>query len=233
MNRVSERGSAIMMLFLAIGLFAALAYAFMQGSRTSANVVTNEKAKSNASEIVAYANDLRMAVKRLKARGCTDEQISMKNDIVAGYDNTNNPPTTCEVFNSAGGAMVFKKPIANDGSDWMFTSINRLHSPTTYGNDNTDLIAVLGGLDTETCKAINQLANIGTSSSDGIPKENDYFRTDKYVGTYSTGGPALSSNAEPGIWGKTFGCIRSVTASPPADSTQPDVLYFFSALNIR
>lgn len=90
------------MLFLAIALFAALGYAFFQGSRTSTSMMTGEAAKAKETENKACADGVLAAIKRLELRGCS-RYISLNSD---GSSLAGGPMDgSCAVFNLNGGGV--------------------------------------------------------------------------------------------------------------------------------
>lgn len=101
----SQRGSAIIMLFIAVALFGILAYAFMQSSRTSTSWLESERGKASATATADCANTLGLAVKRLEARGCTG-MISMNAD---GTNTAPGAPTdgSCSVYHPNGGGAKY------------------------------------------------------------------------------------------------------------------------------
>jgi hypothetical protein len=101
MNKTSQRGSAIIMLFIAVALFAALGYAFFQGSRTSTSMMTGEASKAKGAEMQDCTNTVTMATKRLQLRGC-GTRISLALD---GTNTNPGAPTdgSCSVYHPNGG----------------------------------------------------------------------------------------------------------------------------------
>ncbi len=91
------------MLFILVALFGALAYAFLQGTRTSTDWIENEQSKAEATNSLDCSNAVSMAVKRLEARGCSG-LLSMhgdgSNDIVGAPTNG-----SCSVFHTNGGGV--------------------------------------------------------------------------------------------------------------------------------
>lgn len=100
---VGQQGSAICFLFLAVALFGALSYAFLNGSRNNLSVITNEATKTAAYEAQDCSNSISLAQKRLQARGCGD-LASLHYD---GSNPHKGAPTdgSCSVFHPAGGGV--------------------------------------------------------------------------------------------------------------------------------
>lgn len=190
----SQRGSAIIMLFVAVALFGALAYAFMQNSRGSTAMMSDEQAKVYAQQIIAYGNDIKTAIKRLKLRGCTNEQISFENTVSGvNYTNPNAPATkSCHVFDTAGGGLTWKNPPApfyQSSANWYEGKYGFMEGAEWSGFGTTcaaascsDLIMTLytpGKLNEKVCSTINQIL--------GFPSiiEDTYIGGFRFLGAYS------------------------------------------------
>lgn len=230
----NENGSIVIWLLIGMLLFAALGMAMMQGSRTSAVSLSKEEASTYAKMVISQGEELKGAVKRMTLRGCDNEDISFENDIDVNYVNINNPPDTCKVFNPSGGGLNFPVVSFNDGTQWVFTGNNRLNTPAGGANNERDLIAVLGGLDEQTCRSLNEI--LGINPPTYTLDEADHFTLNKFTGTFPPGsGPAVNAGAGFGtaFHGKQQGCLKSITASPPAQSTLPGVYYYVVSLITR
>jgi len=104
----SQRGSAILMIFIAVALFGALAYAFMQGTRTSTTMMTSEGEKVSAADTQDYVNSVNTAVKRLKLRGCTDAQISYETPLGNNVNTAAPADKHCHIFHMAGAGIKYR-----------------------------------------------------------------------------------------------------------------------------
>lgn len=123
--RSSERGSAIIMLFVAVALFAALAYAFMHGTRSGIAMFEGEEDKAMVTASQDCTNAINIAMKRLQARGCGDF-ISSESD---GSNADPNAPSdgSCAIYHPNGGGV---KPSCAPpvSSDWADLNIGELSS---------------------------------------------------------------------------------------------------------
>ncbi len=99
----SERGSAMIMLFIAVALFAALAFAFMQGTRGGINMLQDEQSKATATSTQDCTNAVNLAAKRLQLRGCGDK-VSYLSD---GSNTATGAPMdgSCSIFHPNGGGV--------------------------------------------------------------------------------------------------------------------------------
>lgn len=108
-NTPNQRGSAIIWILIAIGLFAALSVAFTSTSRQSTSLLTNEQASAYANQIISYGNDIKQAVKRLQLRGCEYDKISFE-DFQTGYSPNPNAPSdkSCHIYDNNGAGLLYK-----------------------------------------------------------------------------------------------------------------------------
>lgn len=132
----SQRGSAIIMLFIAVALFGALAYAFMQGSRTGLGWVEKEKSNAAATKIQDCSNTVNMATKRLAARGCGN-LVSMNLD---GTNTNPGAPTdgSCSVFHVNGGGVKACSMDACDAAAYAALTLGQSCNGITYVGDDFD-----------------------------------------------------------------------------------------------
>ena len=69
MHLRKQNGSAIIMLFIAVALFGLLSYAFLQGSGSNLNMITDEGDKAIATQFQDCENTVQLTMKRLRTRG--------------------------------------------------------------------------------------------------------------------------------------------------------------------
>lgn len=230
MNRSSERGSALLMLFVAVALFGALAFAFTQGSRTSTGMISDSALKANISDLFSYAGSIQSAITRLKLRGCTNGQINLKSPS-GDYNNTTSPTDgTCDVFSAAGGGIQWKTPNAAllDTSKSFYTSngygayffsnrVRVMGMGTDCAADTcTELLLELPHLTKKACEQIN--AALGLTPNPTINStitSHNFGNTIKFTGTYgfvSTGNTSTIGDDETWLIGKRSGCTYQVGA---------------------
>jgi hypothetical protein len=246
----SERGSAIVWVFILITLFGILTVALSKGSRTSLGNLDREESNLAASEIIGYAQNLREAVRNVRIAGCADTQINFNTTALAGLYNNTTAPTdgSCDIYGSSGG-LNYSEPqnkwldMANSSStnygQWFFTASSHVSGIGTEGtagptcttdNECKDLIAGLPYINLNICKAINK--QLGFGDSDGTPpKDNgESFAAStsvKFVGTYPSGGSQMGTATPTSYSGKMAGCIEGDT-DPTAGT-----YHFFQVLLAR
>ncbi len=106
----SERGSVIIWILVAIGLFAALGFAFSKSSSNSISLLEDEQLEAKLNQFIAYGNDLRQTIKRLELRGCDETEISFYNTepTASNHNNPNAPADgSCNVFSPNGGGLTW------------------------------------------------------------------------------------------------------------------------------
>jgi hypothetical protein len=215
MNKTaSQNGNAIVMILIAIALFAALGVAFSNTSRTSSSFITDEEAKAYANQIIAYGNEVKSAVKRLQLRGCSDTEISFENNIVSGYENPNSPPDkSCHIFDVAGGGLQWKSPNAKSQTSPINYRINGAHEISNIGkncssSECNELLIFLGSLNENICIKINNSQNINS-----MPENFNYTHGFYFTGTFDDGNVLLASSLEGlPMRGKKLGCFLETSS---------------------
>lgn len=209
-----ESGSAIFIILIAVALFAALGFAFMQGNRSSTSVMTDEAAKTYATNIISYGNDIRNAITRMKLSGIQPSQFDFGNTILLRNNGTvitaigHNPNCTtakCQVFSAQGGGLVPKKTIngsaLNTESPGTPTAIQdgawQAYEGKVDGVGTTenDIIYIAGYIKKDVCMMINQLLNV-SKPGENPPKITTTLTT--YNGSFTAGG-SVSGGVVTGI----------------------------------
>jgi hypothetical protein len=228
---MSQKGSALFLILIAVVLFAGLAYAvgnMMRGGNP--DTITEEKARLAGNEILGYARSLRQAAQNIKiSNGCMDADISFENGIVAGYEHTPVAADNCKIFHPDGGGIVYQQPVAEWldviappptlHGEWYFAgdvcAIGTGSAPNNCESDGTDneaIIAFLPYLKKSLCVEINEL--LGVSNPGGNPPVetiNAWTATAiKYTGNQSDGEKLEQS-------GRMSGCFEG--AGTPGAAT--------------
>ena len=214
----SQCGSAIVWIFIAVSLFAALTYAFNSGSRTSVGFLSDAQADGYADEIIAYGNEVKTAVRRLQLRGCNDDEVNFDNNLVAGYTNPSAPVgNKCDIFQTSGGGLrwnVAQNSALSTPGDFAIVAANEIDG---VGSDCaaascSELVIFLSNIKQEVCMSIND--SLGIPNPSGAPPTDTTFtETPEYVGTFSyvttigdeVGGAVLS--------GEKTGCFQETSGS--------------------
>lgn len=198
----SVRGSAIIFIFIAIALFAALAYAFMHGTRNSLSMMTDEEAEAYAQQIIAYTNDVEQAVKRMKLRGIPDTSFGFDNTVFRRKDgvsflngaghNPNCSMDNCRVFGSGGQMQANKIPdSALDLNTYSLMPSNTygagnwsFHTTAMdgVGTNDEDIMMLSHFIRREICIKINNL--LGVNNPSGNPPERGTVSHSLYAGSF-------------------------------------------------
>ena len=243
-NRFKEqKGSALFIILVAIVLFVALSYTVAEMFRGgNANIISDEKSKLQADEILNYARSLRQATQNLKiSNGCSESDISFENQYVLGYEHAPPVANKCKIFNDAGGGVVYLRPVAEWldlnyattsplRGDWFFPGKVCVpgvgNAPTGLGCnadgvDNEAIIAVLPYIKQNICIAINNA--LGVDNPAGTPPvENGgaWMNDDsKFLGP-QTDGERLDQS------GQSAGCFEGAPGSSPPSKSY----HFFQVL---
>lgn len=147
-----EAGNVLFMILIAVALFAALAYAVTQSTRSGGGDASKETTVLQASQIMQYSAEVQTAIMRMKlSNGCTDGQISFENSFDSRYINSNAPTNyTCHVFRPEGGNISYQLPPKDiyydtNTADYRFVTGNNLHISGVGLPNNGDLWLVIMG----------------------------------------------------------------------------------------
>lgn len=158
-------GNALLLILLAVVLFAALSYAVSNSMQNSGSgAVEGEKSKVTSADLQQFPSVIAQAITRMTiSKNLTLEDLSFAHDGSVTYGTFGTQPTR-EVFNPQGGAVPYQLPPAglNDGSEWIFTGALELEDVGTTAGDATssDLLALLPGVSLASCRMINSGGNI-------------------------------------------------------------------------
>lgn len=201
-----ESGNVLFLILIAVVLFAALSYAVTQSSRLSGENSTKEKAQLKLSQAIDFVNDVQVAVTRLRASGCAEDQISFENSIAQFYVNPKAPADkSCHVFRPEGGNVVFQQipdMAAAKGPDWYRAYYVFFAGTEVYGQgmtgsrpDSNDL-AMAAPITKEMCDLIVQQLGVPLFEDGGY----DSFNADPFRGSYATRGSTVpfSNNVQNG-----------------------------------
>ncbi len=225
MNMInSQRGNVLVIILIAVALFAALSFVVSNMMRGGASI-GREKSGIYASEILTYAQSLSEAVRMVRiSNGCEDTDISFENNIVAGYEHSPVATDDCKIFHSSGGGVSYIKPSpdVNEGLDWMFTGDNDGYDIGTQCDNAScaDLIAILPEVSSDICIEINKKLNI-SSANNYMTQEDDSFAVVPFQDTYSYSARISDNAGLAALNGKYSGCFEG------KDSPQSAGKYYF------
>ena len=228
MSRSSEQGSILVVILVAVILFAALSYTVANMMRTgNADKISEEKASLYADEILAYAQQMRRAIHDMKiSNGCEDEDISFENTTVAGYDHSPVATDECKVFHPSGGGLSYIAPaeqlLASLGSTPVFYGEHYFTGGVNaedLGTAAHDLIYYLPYISRVICIQLNEKAGIDNPGGEPPVEGSHGWTTSnlKFVGNYTAGGVQLERS------GTMSGCFEGNSAG----STPPEDTYHF------
>lgn len=224
----SQSGSSLVIILVAVALFAALSYAISQQSNSSASL-SNEKIRLIASDIIDMGNKLSDATARLRLRQISNTSISFENAVVAGYTNAACTTDLCKIFTFDGGGKDWETPTSdvNGGVDWGYTGNIAIRN---IGLGDADLVAILPELSLDICNRINTL--IGIYGAGGVPTVIAAVAANQFTGAYA-GVPVLITGAD--IDGKKSACIQITAATGTAFTGAPlaNTYVFYQVLEAR
>lgn len=224
----SQSGSSLLIILVAVALFAALSYVISQQSNSSSSL-SNEKIRLIASDIIDMGNKLSDSTARLRLRQISNTKISFENSNVAGYTNAACTTDLCKIFTFDGGGKDWETPTpdVNGGVDWGYTGDVAIKN---IGSDDADLVAILPELSLDICNRINTL--IGIYGAGGTPTVLAAVTANKFTGAYA-GVPVSITGVD--IDGQKSACIQITAANGTAFTGAPlaNTYVFYQVLEAR
>lgn len=243
-HRVSESGSVLIYIFVAVLLFAALSFTVSQTNQGGGSKQNEELIQLHATEILQYSNGLQRAVRSMRIDGLDFSELSFENNFVAGYENPSCNDDSCKIFHINGGGMSYQAPLENDWIDksnngqpfygeWYFPGevcVLDVGSDTGAGCNsdsisNEEVIVILPWIKKVLCEKINQELGI-TNKGDPIPVETtlNAWNGDNRKFDGNTGDGERMDQG-----GRRYGCFEgNGTNTPPAGT-----YHFFQVLWAR
>lgn len=186
----SSSGIALGPILFIIAILAVLAAAIAAGSGGFNADTNNESAKSLAQTIINQADQVSMAVQKVRMdNGCDDTQINFVNGIVSGYTNPNAPSDgSCNVFDPRGGGIIWQTPPPQINQQYDINGYNDTRAPAnspTGGaaevNATFDIIMFLPFVPLKVCQQLNKLLFGSTQ----IPTSACINASAKFAGGFS------------------------------------------------
>ena len=242
MGNTHQRGIAIGPILYIVAILAVLVSAIAAGAGAFNGDISAVSAKAQASAILEYAQEVKFAVDRLIAKGCTDTQVSFENPYVSGYENPNAPADkSCHVFDVNGGGIIYKD-ISRDATDKNFTSESEYARVIFSGNERVMQVGTYLGeelmmfypyIKLDVCLELNKILNVKTSN-DSPPVYNVYdVNLFKYNGYYSYSVVfGFGVGHAPEMIGMVSGCWNQMT-NPISAGLKPNSYHFYHVLVVR
>lgn len=196
----TSRGSALIIILVAVALFGALSYvvAGMMRADSGINAISEQQAGLHASAILSYASSVRRAVQDVRiSNGCEETQLSFEKppfDNSDSYRNANSPSDfSCHIFHPDGGGVSASQPsielqdaveaAARSGilEEYLITASIQIPAvgtgdTATFGSDSeattdTEILLILPWLNERICRKINEDINV---SDDTMPTFQSY-----------------------------------------------------------
>ncbi|MCK6418610.1 MAG: hypothetical protein L6Q57_06715 [Alphaproteobacteria bacterium] len=204
-----QSGNILFFILIAVVLLAGLTMVLSRSSTSVNQTGSVEHTIIDVSAIKRYAAGLAAAVQALQSRGCSENDISFENPIVAGYENTGNPSNeSCFVFSEEGAGLVWREPSETDIAITPGTNSGIVTGfavsgigAADAGNAGVDLL-YLAGVTEAQCTKINADAGIGGSVSTSIATW-----TTPFLGSFTAGTVLGTGGEADGIAGHESGCI--------------------------
>lgn len=171
----SLAGNVLFLILIAVALFAALAYAVTQSSRSSGDGVSKDKVRIAAATLLQYSTMMEQVVSRLQViNHCSDLEIDFYlagvTDVDYQHAVENN---ACKIFHADGGALPYQtipdEIATTPGDIWRFTG-QQYHMAVASGEPELVATAIVTR---EACIAIND--KLGITNPSGNPPVDAHF----------------------------------------------------------
>lgn len=229
----NQSGSAMIYIFLAIAMFAALSFAVANIMRSGGGDPNREVMQLQSTDVIQYADALKRAAHGMQIRGIEDSHISFETPALTGYaPHASCSSDDCRLFRPSGGGVSYTPPPSDwldptaEGEtlygEWFFPVGTCVEDIGTGGagcqndaTDNEELIAILPWIRRDLCVQINERLNIDNPAGNPPVAAGGAWpaANTRFTGTFSED----SIISRPG---QTAGCLRG-NGTPPNDS------YFF------
>lgn len=185
--RQNESGNVFVYIFLAIALLASLSYAVSQGGRVTGSQLTQDTRNLVATEILGFGDTVAKAVTQLRLRGTAMNSLSFANPFLSSgeYGTYGNDPDN-EIFNPAGGAVVYQSPptvaTTSGTEEYEFLANNEIQEigSTCGASSCSDLIMVIPNMQQSVCIRINELLDV-TNPTGVPPTDSDIREAEKFI----------------------------------------------------
>lgn len=209
-NRASQRGSAIVYVFIGVALFGSLMFLFSRGASQNTSTASGQQGKIKSSEIMERADVIARSVDRLMANGCSINEINFYADhfTQSGTANPSAPSDGhCDVYSPKGGRLEWEgcpdPTICKD--PYLYAPfIPRSIVGNSLGSVPEDLVYFVL-VRKDVCQSIN--ASLGLPTTD-LP--STAIDGSAFIGTFSKDNAFPSSPADPKaipFIGTTAGCM--------------------------
>lgn len=222
MNSRSQGGNVLFLILIAVILFAALSYAITNSSRNS-DQATDEQLAARLARIQNVTASLNAAITRVRAKGCSETEISFEhpnflgsngyNSPINSYSNPNSPINgECSIFSPNGGQAIVPEPLSSkeaggtgSGTGTAFRINTDINFPTTPSSNSELFMYVY--VSRKFCTYINKTVGIS-----GIPLNNTVINSFQFLGNFSDPGTNLGQSNF-GSTGKKYICIDNYSST--------------------
>ncbi|PZP57489.1 MAG: hypothetical protein DI586_00190 [Micavibrio aeruginosavorus] len=240
-----ESGNVLFLILIAIVLFAALAYAVTQSSRSGGTDVNSEKADLAAAQIAQYGAQISTAVMRVRVgNGCSETEINFENPLMThpdywgGSTNTTAPADgRCNIFGPNGGGAVYwdaRKQLPNDDPVYNYLTFTTKVGVKNVGTDASELMMyfVMASNDQakKICEAYNKRLGITGDTTSGTTRSLNWDMATgaglAYVAAPSDVSLIGEDPVPSAFSGQTTGCL---TGASSHDADNQIIYYVLSA----
>lgn len=222
MTRHHQDGNAVIMILVAVALFAALGFTFLKGGQQGIGNMSAQQASMAAQDIVAYANKMENAFNRLRQKGCSETEFDFSNNVwklangsyifPAGHNTK--AASGCGLFvQGEGGMTAAVMPENYNDPTYTPTGVNTMKghfrilrvTMPSIGTTNEDLVLNFPIVNKALCMALNDIAGV-ENPGDNPPNATTNSGAAEFNGVWTTTGTFVEDAA---LTGKPRFCFKS------------------------
>lgn len=224
----SQSGAMLLYILLGVALFGALYFTFSKSQGPSSSLASKGSAKTAASQIIEYSQQLEASVQKILSSGYSEGQITFNSVNGPLYDVAQCPDTGCKVYNKIPYMIPDVKWLDTSQSassrykEWFATAQTCVPGIGTGGsgcqsdpNSAKDLIVFLLYLKKDICMEINKSLNI-PNNSDDAPTFSGGSAFHTTYQRFAGGFVGTSGKVTPAIARASSGCLKSLSSTPPS-----------------
>jgi len=222
-----QSGNVLLFVLIAILLIGLLTISLTRSSNNTNETGSYEQNVIVLNQIMRYAKNIENAITQLLARGCSENELSFENNVVAGYTNANAPAdNSCHLFEPEGAGLTWETPPATvTALPYEIFGETTIHGVGTTDSplvaSNADLVIYLPDIPVNLCTIINRTINNGVTA---IPEDGGDIidgADAKFTGTYTNvesvsgevGATICPAGGTTPLCGITTGCFKEETGN--------------------
>jgi hypothetical protein len=206
----SERGSAIVYVFIGVALFGVLMFAFTRGGSQNSTNASSQQARIIATQIIDFSDIVSRKVNTLLSNGCSETEINFYVPTTQVANPLARADGSCDVFKGNGKYITLKSTnalISGSTPNWFLSAY--IMGVSGVGSDTyIDMTVMARNIKKEVCVELNNI--LGIPNPSGVPpRSTSIWGGVDFVGVLYTGKGREINPAGHQLYGKDSACYIS------------------------